>query len=106
MGSNSGSPGSDSCHPAIRSNAAAIRSEWRERGRSILAAGILVSLAYVLVLTALTTSRISYVAPAREMGIVLGAVFGVLFLGEGYGTWRILGSLLILGGVLTLGVAP
>ena len=91
---------------ALRSRAAPVRSEWRERGRSILVAGILAPLGYVLVLTALTTSRISYIAPAREMGIVLTAVLGVVFLGEGYGAWRILGALLILGGVLTLGLAP
>ncbi len=91
---------------ALRSRAAPVRSEWRERGRSILIAGILAPLGYVLVLTALTTSRISYIAPAREMGIVFGAILGVVFLGEGYGAWRILGALLILGGVLTLGLAP
>jgi drug/metabolite transporter (DMT)-like permease len=91
---------------ALRSGAAPVRSEWRRRGRSILVAGVLASLGYILVLTALTTSRISYIAPAREMGIVLSALLGVFFLGEGYGAWRILGSVLILGGVLTLGLAP
>ena len=91
---------------AIRSSALPVRSEWRERRGSMLAAGVLAPLGYVLVLTALTTSRITYIAPAREVGIVLGAVLGVLFLGEGYGAWRILGSILILGGVLTLGLAP
>jgi drug/metabolite transporter (DMT)-like permease len=91
---------------AIRSSAGPVRSEWRDRGGSILAAGVLAPLGYVLILVALTTSRISYIAPAREVGIVLGAVLGVLFLGEGYGAWRILGSILILAGVLTLGLAP
>ncbi len=91
---------------ALRTRAAPVRSEWRERGWSIFVAGMLVSLGYILVLTALTTSRISYVAPAREMGIVITAVLGVFFLGEGYGAWRILGSILILGGVLSLGLAP
>ena len=86
--------------------ASGVRSEWRERGRSIVAAGLLAPLGYVLVLIALTTSRISYVAPAREVGIVLGAALGVLFLGEAYGTSRMSGSLLILAGVLTLGLAP
>ncbi len=71
-----------------------------------MVAGVLAPLGYVLVLVALTTSRISYIAPAREVGIVLGAVLGVLVLGEGYGAWRILGSILILAGVLTLGLAP
>ncbi len=91
---------------ALRSGAGPVRSEWRDRGGSILVAGVLAPLGYVLVLVALTTSRISYIAPAREVGIVLGAILGVLFLGEGYGAWRILGSILILGGVLTLGLAP
>ncbi|MEE8385351.1 MAG: EamA family transporter, partial [Dehalococcoidia bacterium] len=63
---------------ALRSRAAPVRSEWRARGRSILVAGILAPLGYVLVLTALTTSRISYIAPAREMGIVFGAILGVV----------------------------
>jgi len=91
---------------ALRSSAGPVRSEWRQRGGSILAAGVLAPLGYILVLVALTTSRISYIAPAREMGIVLGALLGVLFLGEGYGASRILGSLLLLAGVLTLGLAP
>ncbi len=91
---------------ALRSSGGPVRGEWRQGGGSILAAGVLAPLGYIMVLAALTTSRISYVAPAREMGIVLGAVLGLVFLGEGYGTWRILGSILILAGVLTLGLAP
>jgi drug/metabolite transporter (DMT)-like permease len=91
---------------ALRNNAASVLTEWRERRESILAAGLLAPLGYVLVLVALTTSRVSYVAPAREMGIVVGAFLGVLLLGEGYGAWRVFGALLILAGVLTLGLAP
>jgi uncharacterized membrane protein len=91
---------------ALRSSAGPVRGEWRQRGGSILAAAVLAPLGYIMLLAALTTSRISYVAPAREMGIVLGAVLGLVFLGEGYGTWRMLGSILILAGVLTLGLAP
>jgi drug/metabolite transporter (DMT)-like permease len=67
---------------------------------------VLAPLAYVLVLVALTTSRISYVAPVREVGIVIGAALGVMLLGEGYGRWRIAGAVTILAGVLTLGLAP
>jgi len=80
------------------------RTEWRLRGRSILAAGVLIPLAYTLVLAALTTSQVSYVAPVREVGIVIGAFLGVVFLGEGYGITRVLGSALIVGGVLGLAV--
>ena len=81
-----------------------VQSEWRLRGRSILAAGVLVPLAYTLVLVALTTSRVSYIAPVREVGIVIGAFLGVVFLGEGYGVTRVLGSALIVVGVIGLAV--
>lgn len=80
--------------------------EWEERRWSILLAGLLAPLAYVLVLAALTSGRVSYIAPAREVGVVIGALLGVVFLGEGYGRWRISGSLLIVAGALTLGLAP
>ncbi len=83
-----------------------LRAEWQAHGKSIVAAGVLAPLAYVLVLVALTTSQVSYIGPAREVGIVLGAVLGVAFLGEGFGASRISGSLLVVAGVLTLGLAP
>ncbi|MEE8385135.1 MAG: hypothetical protein V3S01_04395, partial [Dehalococcoidia bacterium] len=56
--------------------------------------------------TRVSPLSMSVPSAAREMGIVFGAILGVVFLGEGYGVWRILGALLILGGVLTLGLAP
>ena len=83
-----------------------LRAEWREGGWSIVAAGLLAPLAYILVLVALTTSKVSYVAPAREVGIVLGAVLGIVILREGYGVARIAGAVLIVAGLLTLGLAP
>lgn len=83
-----------------------IVEEWRENGRSALAAGVLAPVGYLMVLAALTTSRISYVAPAREVGIVLGAAMGVLLLKEGYGPARIGGAGLIVAGVAMLAVAP
>jgi uncharacterized membrane protein len=71
-----------------------------------VAAGFLAPLGYTLVLIALTTSKVSYVAPAREVGIVLGTAMGVLWLGEGYGLTRIWGSALVVAGVITLALAP
>ncbi len=91
---------------AFQANAAPIRDEWRQRRWSVVAAGVFAPLAYVLVLVALTSTRVSYITPAREVGIVLGALAGVLFLAEPYGRSRIGGSLLIVAGVLTLGIAP
>jgi drug/metabolite transporter (DMT)-like permease len=91
---------------ALRDGGRPARTEWRERRRSVLAAGILVPLGYVLVLIALTTSRISYVAPVREVGIVLGVGMGVILLGEPHGLPRIVGSLLIAAGAVVLALAP
>jgi uncharacterized membrane protein len=91
---------------AFAGDRTALHLEWQERKWSIVAAGVLAPAAYMLVLAALTASRVSYVAPTREVGIVLGALAGVLFLGEGYGASRVAGSALIVAGVLTLGVAP
>ncbi len=84
----------------------ALRNEWRRDGRSIAAAGILAPLGYLLVLVALTTTRVSYVAPSREIGIVLGTAMGVLLLGEGYGLTRIWGSGLVVVGVVVIALAP
>lgn len=83
-----------------------IRSEWRLNGRSAVLAGILAPVGYMMVLVALTTSRISYVAPAREVGIVIGAAMGVLLLREGFGPARIGGAGLIVAGVVALALAP
>ncbi len=88
----------------LAAGTAGVNTEWRMRGRSIVAAGVLVPLAYTLVLAALTTSQVSYIAPVREVGIVIGAFLGVVFLGEGFGITRVLGSALIVSGVIGLAV--
>ncbi len=90
----------------LRSGAAGVRGEWKERRAGVVAAGVLAPLAYVLVLIALTDGRVGYIAPAREIGIVLGALMGITLLGEGFGPPRIAGSVLIVAGVITLGLAP
>jgi len=91
---------------AIRRSPDDLRREWRSRAVSIVAAGVLIQLAYLLVLAALETSRVSYVAPSREVGIVFGAALGVVFLGEGFGLWRVWASLAIVAGVVVLALAP
>jgi len=63
-------------------------------------------MAYLLVLAALTTSEVAYIAPSREIGIVFGTIFGAVLLSEGYGRTRIAAALLIVAGVLLLAVAP
>jgi drug/metabolite transporter (DMT)-like permease len=91
---------------ALSLSSSHVRAEWRARPGSIVLAGIFIQLAYLLVLAALETSRVSYIGPAREIGIVFGALLGVVFLGEGFGLWRVWASLIIVAGVVTLALAP
>ena len=89
-----------------RRGLAELKLEWKSNSWSILAAGLLVFLAYGLVLTALSISRVSYVAPAREVGIVLGVLMGVFFLKEPFGKGRVLGSSAIVLGLVLIALSP
>jgi drug/metabolite transporter (DMT)-like permease len=90
----------------LAAGATAVRDEWSRHSRSIVAAGVLAPLGYALVLFAMTTSRVSYITPVREVGIVIGTLLGVWVLGEGYGWNRVAGSVLIVAGVITIALAP
>lgn len=56
---------------------------WRRYRRQDLGVGLLSPAAYILVLFALTKAPVSYVAPARETSILIGAVPGATALSEG-----------------------
>ena len=85
---------------------AAVRGEWRVNAWTIVAVGVLVFAAYGLVLSALAISRVSYVWPAREIGIVVAVLLGSLVLKEPFGRGRVLGSCLIVLGVTAVALAP
>ena len=56
---------------------------WRNHWRQALVVAILSPLAYILVLTALVFTPVSYVAPAREISILFGTIMGARLLAEG-----------------------
>lgn len=85
---------------------AAVLDDWRAHPLAIAGAGMLVYVAYCLVLTAFSIARVSYVAPAREIGIVAAALLGVVFLKETMGPGRIAGSALIVAGLTLIALAP
>ena len=85
---------------------APVRQEWRENAWPILAAGLLVFAAYGLVLTAFSLSRVSYISPAREVGIVVAVLMGVVLLKEPFGRGRLLGSAFIVGGLVFIALSP
>jgi len=56
---------------------------WRRAKKEIVAVAVLCPLSYILVLTAMVFTPVSYVAPAREVSILIGALMGAHFLQEG-----------------------
>ena len=77
-------------------------AEWRTNRRAALAVAALSPLAYVLVLTALAISPVSYVAPAREFGILFGVLLGARALAEADIGRRSIAAILMLGGLIAL----
>jgi drug/metabolite transporter (DMT)-like permease len=82
-----------------------IARHWREHKRWLFGMALLSPLAYVLVLTAMTFTPVSYVAPAREISIVIGAWFGARYLKEGDAPRRLGAALAMAAGVIALALA-
>ncbi|MCX7013235.1 MAG: DMT family transporter [Candidatus Sumerlaeota bacterium] len=80
----------------------ALRDQWRMNGRHVFAVGILSPLAYTLVLFAVKRAPLSYVAPAREVSMLIGAVLGAQLLREQNVRSRMVGTALMLLGVVLL----
>jgi drug/metabolite transporter (DMT)-like permease len=76
--------------------------EWHTHRRALFVVGLLSPISYILVLTALTFSLVSYVAPTREISILLGAIMGARLLAEGDATRRIVASSAMVLGVMAL----
>ncbi len=89
-------------HKGVKS----VRTEWRANAVPITIAGLFTFAAYGLVLTAFSLSRVSYVAPAREVGIVIGVMLGVFLLKEPFGRGRLLGSGFVVAGLALIALSP
>jgi drug/metabolite transporter (DMT)-like permease len=61
----------------------AVRAVWRAHRREVILVALLTPMAYILVLTALAFTPVSYVAPAREISILVGTAMGARLLAEG-----------------------
>jgi drug/metabolite transporter (DMT)-like permease len=90
--------------PAMRGRAEQVRTEWRDHKLELLGVGVLGTLSYLFVLVALGFSPVSYVAPAREISILLGAVMGTRLLAEGDALRRLTASAAMVLGVVALAV--
>jgi drug/metabolite transporter (DMT)-like permease len=85
-----------------RTGREALAYAWREERRAVVGIGILEPGAYMMVLAALTLAAVSYVAPAREMSILIGTMMGARLLGEADAPRRLAGATAIVAGVFAL----
>ena len=79
-----------------------VARHWREHRAEVFGMAVLAPLSYILVLTALVVSPVSYVAPAREIGILIGAAMGTRLLGESDPVRRLAGAAAMLVGIVAL----
>jgi drug/metabolite transporter (DMT)-like permease len=75
-----------------------VQYEWRIHRKEALAIAFLSPLAYILTLTALVFTPVSYVAPLREISILIGVLMGTKLLSEADGKQR-----LVAAGVMVMG---
>lgn len=85
--------------PLVLRNWEVVARQWHTYRLEALGIAFLNPMSYILVLTALVFTPVSYVAPTREISILIGVVMGNRLLGEGDATRR-----LIAAGVMVLGV--
>lgn len=60
-----------------------VAAAWTRRRRAVFLVAVLCPLSYILVLTAMVFTPVSYVAPAREISILCAALMGAHWLREG-----------------------
>jgi drug/metabolite transporter (DMT)-like permease len=79
-------------------------AEWREHKYEAIAVAVLIPLSYILVLTAMSFTPVSYVAPAREISILIGTAMGTRLLAEGDVRRRLVAACAMVLGVVALAV--
>ena len=88
--------------PYALSNWEKVQFEWNNHRRDAIGIALLIPLSYILVLSALVFTPVSYVAPAREISILIGTLMGARILGEGQIKQRIIGAAVMVGGMVAL----
>lgn len=88
---------------ALRDRARTARV-WVTYRHQVLGAAVLAPLAYILVLTALSFTAVSAVAPAREVSVLIGVLLGRRLLGEGSLARRLGAAAAIAAGIICIAV--
>lgn len=88
--------------PIARRRWETVRMQWRDFRWFVIGIGVFSPLAYILVLYALTFTPVAYVAPLREVSVLLSILAGSLLLGEGQLKRRLCWGSVILVGMVVL----
>ena len=75
---------------------------WRRAKKEIIAVALLCPLSYILVLTAMVFTPVSYVAPAREISILVAAFMGTQLLAERDAKRRLSAAAAMVAGITCL----
>jgi drug/metabolite transporter (DMT)-like permease len=90
--------------PLVMARRARMKDAMKGKWLLAVGVGVLSPMSYILVLTAVQLGApLSLVAPAREMSMMIGAMFGMVLLREPVSAWRIIGCLVLCAGVVLLG---
>lgn len=81
-----------------------VRAAWSRQRKAVILVALLCPLSYILVLTAMVFTPVSYVAPAREISILFAALMGAHWLQEGDVPRRIAAAAAMALGVVALAV--
>lgn len=88
--------------PFAWKNRGKIKEEWEMNRMKAAGVGILNPLAYILVLTTMKFAPVSYVAPVREISILIGTVMGAKMLTENAGIRRYIAAVIMVIGVMSI----
>jgi drug/metabolite transporter (DMT)-like permease len=90
--------------PTVVGKWAAVKETWHRYRLEVVGVALLSPLAYVLILFAMTTSPVSYVAPMRECSVLIGTIMGTRFLAEKQIWRRLSAASVILIGIVLLAI--
>ena len=79
-----------------------VKHQWRVNKKLAVGVAVFNPLSYILVLTALVFTPVSYVAPAREISILFGTLMGTQLLSEGHSKRRVISACIMILGVIGL----
>ena len=88
--------------PMALKRAGEIRPTWQRARREIILVALLCPLSYIMVLTAMVFTPVSYVAPAREISILVAALMGTQLLAEGDARRRLTAAAAMVAGIVCL----